>query len=76
MPDAAANVAEHVDKARDWVSDLRDDCAKLLAQYGFRFLGRRGDCGGAGRPPGGEDRCSRPDHHGAAAGRTAPDERL
>ena len=33
------HVAEHVDKARDWVSDLWDYCAKLLAQYGFRFLG-------------------------------------
>jgi small conductance mechanosensitive channel len=39
MQDAAADVAEHVDKARDWVSDLWDYCAKLLAQYGFRFLG-------------------------------------
>jgi len=38
-PAAAATVAEHVDKARDWVSDLWDYCAKLLAQYGFRFLG-------------------------------------
>jgi small conductance mechanosensitive channel len=39
MQDAAANVVEHVDKARDWVSDLWDYSAKLLAQYGFRFLG-------------------------------------
>jgi len=38
-PAAAATVAEHVDQARDWVSDLWEYCAKLLAQYGFRFLG-------------------------------------
>ena len=36
---AAANVVEHVDQARDWVRDLWDYSAKLLAQYGFRFLG-------------------------------------
>jgi small conductance mechanosensitive channel len=38
-PAVPATVAEHVDKAQDWVADLWDYCAKLLAQYGFRFLG-------------------------------------
>jgi len=39
--DAGAPVAvtEHVAQARDRVSDLLDYCSKLLAQYGFRFLG-------------------------------------
>ena len=36
---ATAAVAEHVDKARDWATDLWDYCVKLLAQYGFRVLG-------------------------------------
>ncbi len=37
--DAAAAVTEHVGGARDWVGDLWHDAARLLAQYGFRFLG-------------------------------------
>jgi small conductance mechanosensitive channel len=36
---ATAAVAEHVDKARDWATDLWAYCARLLAEYGFRFLG-------------------------------------
>jgi small conductance mechanosensitive channel len=39
MQDTAAQVGDHVDRARDWVSDLWDQCAMLLARYGFRFLG-------------------------------------
>jgi small conductance mechanosensitive channel len=38
-PSVPDTVAEHVDKAQDWVADLWEYCAKLLAQYGFRFLG-------------------------------------
>src|SRR5436190_21626509 len=34
-----ANVAQQVDQAADRVGSLWDYCMKLLAQYGFRFLG-------------------------------------
>jgi len=37
--EAGAAVVEQVDQARDRVGDLLDYCSKLLAQYGFRFLG-------------------------------------
>lgn len=38
-PVVATSVAAQVDQARDGARDLWDYCAKLLAQYGFRFLG-------------------------------------
>src|SRR5262245_48840194 len=36
---AVQAVAEHVGKARDWVTDLTEYSAQLLARYGFRVLG-------------------------------------